>query len=203
VWVWGFWFGFALRRVALLCGVFVQLHLALFPAGGPFLPSLSVNIDLQTSAEGWARPRIGARPVARVATYAPDQHRDALPRQRATLSSQSAPKMKAARERPLNIDLLRETEDKARQPEIKLGVIAQTRQQGYATQSKAELETPNPHTGRETGLNNLSRGSGESANRSPASGTRRDVRARPAQGRVAPGKGNAKFLKRPRDEGGP
>jgi hypothetical protein len=44
VWVWGFWFGFALRRVALLCGVFVRLHLALFPAGGPFLPSLSVNI---------------------------------------------------------------------------------------------------------------------------------------------------------------
>jgi hypothetical protein len=43
VWVWGFWFGFALRRVALLCGVFVHLHLALFPAGGPFLPSLSVN----------------------------------------------------------------------------------------------------------------------------------------------------------------
>jgi hypothetical protein len=41
--IWGFWFGFALRRVALLCGVFVQLHLALFPAGGPFLPSLFVN----------------------------------------------------------------------------------------------------------------------------------------------------------------
>jgi hypothetical protein len=33
------------NRVALLCGVFVQLHLALFPAGGPFLPSLSVNIS--------------------------------------------------------------------------------------------------------------------------------------------------------------
>jgi hypothetical protein len=30
VWVWGVWFGFALRCVALLCGVFVQLHLALF-----------------------------------------------------------------------------------------------------------------------------------------------------------------------------
>jgi hypothetical protein len=25
-------------------GVFVHLHLALFPAGGPFLPSLSVNL---------------------------------------------------------------------------------------------------------------------------------------------------------------
>jgi hypothetical protein len=44
VWVWGFWFGFALRCVALLCGVFVRLHSALFPAGGPFLPSLSVKI---------------------------------------------------------------------------------------------------------------------------------------------------------------
>jgi hypothetical protein len=53
-----------------------------------------------TSAEGRARPRIGVRPAARVATYAPDRHRDALPRQRATLSSQSAPEMKAARERP-------------------------------------------------------------------------------------------------------
>jgi hypothetical protein len=30
--------------IALLCGVFVQLHLALFPAGGPFLPSLSVTL---------------------------------------------------------------------------------------------------------------------------------------------------------------
>jgi hypothetical protein len=65
-----------------------------------------------------------------------------------------------------------------------------TTQQSYATQSEAELETPNPHTGRETGLNNLSREPGETAHRSPASGTRRDVRARPAQGRGAPAKGN-------------
>jgi hypothetical protein len=43
VWVWGFWFGFALRCVALLCGVFI-FGLALFLAGGPFLPSLSVNL---------------------------------------------------------------------------------------------------------------------------------------------------------------
>jgi hypothetical protein len=34
----------SLRCVALLCGVFVRLHLALFPGGGPFLPSLSVNL---------------------------------------------------------------------------------------------------------------------------------------------------------------
>jgi predicted tellurium resistance membrane protein TerC len=46
VWVWGVWFGFALRCVALLCGVFVQLHLALFLAGGLFLfVSLSVKFD--------------------------------------------------------------------------------------------------------------------------------------------------------------
>jgi hypothetical protein len=42
VWVWGVWFGFALRCVALLCGVFVRLHQALFPAGGPFLPSICI-----------------------------------------------------------------------------------------------------------------------------------------------------------------
>jgi hypothetical protein len=36
VWVWGVWFGFALRCVALLCVVFVQLHLALLPASGLF-----------------------------------------------------------------------------------------------------------------------------------------------------------------------
>jgi hypothetical protein len=36
----GVCFGFASRCVALLCGVFVRLHLALFPAGGPVLPSL-------------------------------------------------------------------------------------------------------------------------------------------------------------------
>jgi hypothetical protein len=44
VWVWGVWFGFALRCIALLCGVFVRLHLALFPAGGPFLPALYVTL---------------------------------------------------------------------------------------------------------------------------------------------------------------
>jgi hypothetical protein len=70
-------------------------------------------------------------------------------------------------------------------------------------QSKAEPNTPNPHTGRETGLNNLSRGPGETAYRGPASGTHRDIRAQPTQGRVAPAKGNAKLPERPQDEGGP
>jgi hypothetical protein len=98
------------------------------------------------------------------------------------------------------IYLHRETEEKARQPETKLSANAQTRHRaGYATQSEAEPETPNPHTGQETGLNNLSRGLGETAHRSLAGGTRRDVRARPTQGRVATAKGNAKLPKRPRD----
>jgi hypothetical protein len=37
-------FGFALSCVALPCGVGVRLHLVLFPAGGPFLPSLCTSI---------------------------------------------------------------------------------------------------------------------------------------------------------------
>jgi hypothetical protein len=36
VWVWVFWFGFALSCVALLCGLCVRLHLVLFPAGVSF-----------------------------------------------------------------------------------------------------------------------------------------------------------------------
>jgi hypothetical protein len=44
VWVLGFWFCFAFRCVALLCAMYVRLHLVLFPAGGPFLPSLSVKL---------------------------------------------------------------------------------------------------------------------------------------------------------------
>jgi hypothetical protein len=76
-------------------------------------------------------------------------------------------------------------------------------QQGYATQSEAKPDTPNPHTGREIGLNNRSRGPGEIAHRISASGTRRDVRARSTQGRVAPAKGNSMLPERPRDEDGP
>jgi hypothetical protein len=41
-----FWFGFALRCVALLCSVCVRLHLVLFPAGGPVLPSFSVKLQV-------------------------------------------------------------------------------------------------------------------------------------------------------------
>jgi hypothetical protein len=50
VWVRSFWFGFALRRVAMLCGVFVRLHLPLFPAGGAF-SSVSLCNFILTSNE--------------------------------------------------------------------------------------------------------------------------------------------------------
>jgi hypothetical protein len=49
VWVWGVWFSFALRCVALLCGVFVRFLLALILAGRPFLLSLSVNLQRCTA----------------------------------------------------------------------------------------------------------------------------------------------------------
>jgi hypothetical protein len=39
-----FWFGFAEHCVALLSAVCVGFPVVLFPAGGPFLPSLSVKI---------------------------------------------------------------------------------------------------------------------------------------------------------------
>jgi hypothetical protein len=98
-------------------------------------------------------------------------------------------------------NIYRETGEKARQPETKLSAIAQTRHIATLRDAKrSRTRNPKPtHAGRETGLNNLSQGLGETAHRSPAGGTRRDVRARPTQGRVAPAKGNAKLPKRPRD----
>jgi hypothetical protein len=95
----------------------------------------------------------------------------------------------------------RETEEKARQPETKLGAIAQTRHIARLRNAKrSRTKHPKPTHG---ARNNLSRGPMESAYRSPASGTRCDVRARPTQGRVAPAKGNAKLPERTREEGGP
>jgi hypothetical protein len=66
-------------------------------------------------------------------------------------------------------------------------------------QSEAKTKVPNPHTGRKASLNHLSRGLSKTAHRGPASGSRRDVHARPTQGRVAPAQGNAKLPERPRD----
>jgi DNA-nicking Smr family endonuclease len=110
---------------------------------------------LTISAEGRARPRIGARPAARVATYEPDRHKNALPRQRATLGSRSAPEMKAARQRPgppvctaAQIDLHRETEEKARQPKIMLGAIARTRHTARLRNAKrSRTRNPKPTHG--------------------------------------------------------
>jgi hypothetical protein len=96
--------------------------------------------------------------------------------------------------------LQRETEEKARQPETKLGAIAQTRHTARprnTKRSRAKHPQPNPQTGRKTGLDNLSRGPSETTHRGLASGTRRDVSARPTQGRVAPAKGNAKLAEHP------
>jgi hypothetical protein len=59
VWVWGVWIGFAWRCITLMYGVLVHLHLALFPAGGPFLPSLFVNL-LSTA------PCVGLRCLVRL-----------------------------------------------------------------------------------------------------------------------------------------
>jgi hypothetical protein len=75
--------------------------------------------------------------------------------------------------------------------------------QSYATQSEAKTKTPNPHTWRKAGLNHLSRGLGKTAHRGPARGSRRDVRARPTQGRVFMAKGNPELPERRRDACGP
>jgi hypothetical protein len=65
VWVWGVWFGFALRCMALLCGVFVRLHLALFPASGPFLPSHASHVHCRMCAVS-PSPRLRLfKPVSR------------------------------------------------------------------------------------------------------------------------------------------
>jgi hypothetical protein len=47
VWVRDSLFGFALHCVALLCAIYVRLHLVLFLAGGPFLPTLSITRDFK------------------------------------------------------------------------------------------------------------------------------------------------------------
>jgi hypothetical protein len=78
------------------------------------------------------------------------------------------------------MDLHRETEEKARQLETKVGAIAQARHTARlrnAKRSRTKHPQPNPQTGRETGLDNLSRGPSETTHRGPASGTRHDVRA--------------------------
>jgi hypothetical protein len=64
------------------------------------------RMECLNSGEGRARPRIGVRPAARVAKYAPEQHEDAWPLQRAMLSSRSAP--------PIDCGAIAHTRHKAR-----------------------------------------------------------------------------------------
>jgi hypothetical protein len=79
----------------------------------------------QGPGEGQARLRVGVWPAARVATYAPDRHRDAH-----------------------NIWIHRETEEKARQPEIKLGAIAQTHHTAKPCNAKrSRTRNPKPTDG--------------------------------------------------------
>jgi hypothetical protein len=102
------------------------------------------------------------------------------------------------------IDLQRETEGKARQPETKLGAIAQTRHIARLRNAKrSRAKHPKPKRGARDRPEQFQLRAGRDRASGPASGTRRDVRARPTQGRVAPAKGNAKLPERPRDEGGP
>jgi hypothetical protein len=98
----------------------------------------------------------------------------------------------------------RETEEKTRRPETKLGAIAQTRHIARLCNAKrSRTKHPKPTHGARDRPKQPQLRAGETAHRGPASNMRRDVRARPTQGRVAPAHGNAKLPERPRDEGGP
>jgi hypothetical protein len=128
----GVWFGFALRCVALLCGVFVRLHLALFPAGGPVLPSLYVilysHIGLLCGV--FVRLHLALFPAGR--PFLPPLYVN-LYSHRSIFSCGCVLCglhlfMFGLCPSSLSVTLYshRETEEKARQPETKLGAIAQT-----------------------------------------------------------------------------
>jgi hypothetical protein len=69
----------------------------------------------------------------------------------------------------------RETEEQARQLEQdQVQLHTNATKQGDATQSEAKPKTPNPHTGSEAGLKQLSQGPGKAAHWGPASGSARD-----------------------------
>jgi hypothetical protein len=94
-----------------------------------------------------------------------------------------------------NISSQRETEEKARQPETKLGAIAPS---FVHTSHKAKLRTakrsrtihPKPTHGTRDKPKLLQPGARRDRASGPATSTRRDVRARPTQGRAAAAKGN-------------
>jgi hypothetical protein len=72
--------------------------------------------------------------------------------------------------------LRRETEEKAHQPETKLGAIAHTRHKARLRNGKrSQTKNPqNPRTGRKTGLNHPSQGLGKTAHRGPTRGPSRN-----------------------------
>jgi hypothetical protein len=98
------------------------------------------------------------------------------------------------------IYLQRETEEKARQPETKLGAIAKTRHITRLRNAKrSRPKHPKPtHGARDRPKQGQPRAGRDRASGS-GSGTRRDACARPTQGRVATAKGNAELPERPRD----
>jgi hypothetical protein len=106
--------------------------------------------------------------------------------------------------RPVFIVLQRDTEEKARQPETKLSAIAQTRHIARPRNAKrSRTKHPKPTHGVRDRPKQPQPRAGQDRASGSGQRTRRDVRARPTQGRVAPAKGNAKLPERPRDQGGP
>jgi hypothetical protein len=63
----------------------------------------------------------------------------------------------------LHIVAERETEEKTRQPETKLGASAHIRHQARLRKAKPNQKARNPHMGRKPGLNHLRRGPGKPA----------------------------------------
>jgi hypothetical protein len=112
-----------------------------------------------TLTEARARLLVGVRPEACVAAHAPDRHWDALPWQRLTLSSRSAPAMKAARERlgpPAYYYNYTVMEEKACQPKTKLGAIAHTRHNARLRSAKrSRTKNSKPTHGAQNGTRTM------------------------------------------------
>jgi hypothetical protein len=135
-----------LSCVALLCGVFVRLHRALFPAGGPCLPPLSATVFLKSVSRAgvvwvwlvfvcvWPRLFAFRRPGSSACT-----------------SSLSVTNIFTGSEGT-----------KGPPDEYKLGATSRTRHKARLRNPKqSRSKTQNPHAGLKTGLNHLGRGPGK------------------------------------------